>query len=123
MNALCHVAHGLSLLLIAENEEEELLTGTERVTQNSDDKVSKDCTHAAIQTTKKYLLFDGGPDPTVWSNNAKKCGIPLKDIGNVVLSHYHIDHSNGLRGAVQDIVAAKNRTLQIKHQLKVLILQ
>jgi 7,8-dihydropterin-6-yl-methyl-4-(beta-D-ribofuranosyl)aminobenzene 5'-phosphate synthase len=79
MGSLCTSAHGLSLLLIAEY-----------VTNDT-------------EVVRKYLLMDGGPDPKIWSENAKKCKIPLQEIRNVVLSHYHIDHSNGLRNAVKEI--------------------
>mmetsp|Transcript_2229 Transcript_2229/g.3397 ORF Transcript_2229/g.3397 Transcript_2229/m.3397 type:complete len:354 (-) Transcript_2229:22-1083(-) len=78
MGSLCTSAHGLSLLLIAEYD-------------------------ADTEVVRKYLLMDGGPDPKVWSDNAKKCKIKLEDIDNIVLSHYHIDHSNGLRAAVKEI--------------------
>ena len=89
MNRLCHAAHGLSLLLIAEYD------------QDIDGK---------IVPMKKHLLMDGGPDPNVWRENVKKCGVDLKKIDNIVLSHYHIDHSNGLRAAVEDISKEKSQS-------------
>jgi 7,8-dihydropterin-6-yl-methyl-4-(beta-D-ribofuranosyl)aminobenzene 5'-phosphate synthase len=90
MANLCTSAHGLSLLLIAECDAP-ANTGETDV-ETTDNKF-----------VKKYLLMDGGPDPKVWSENANKCKIPLHEISNVVLSHYHIDHSNGLRSAVREI--------------------
>jgi hypothetical protein len=78
-NSMCHAAHGLSLLLIAEYDD----------------------------TKTSYLLFDGGPDPELWRRNVQKLKIDLSQINNIVLSHYHIDHSNGLRSAVHDICQAK----------------
>lgn len=95
MNQLCHAAHGLSLLLIAEYYEQE------------DSNY-----HATRLLRKKYLLLDGGPDPDLWIQNAKKCQIPLQEISTVVLSHYHVDHSNGLRGAVKEIVVASREQQQ-----------
>ena len=45
MNNICYGAHGLSLFLIAEY---------------------KDSHGSSEKTVKKYLLFDGGPSPSVW---------------------------------------------------------
>ena len=94
MENLCTSAHGLSLLLIAEYYAENV-DGDETTTQQERPAENK--------VVRKYLLMDGGPDPKVWTENAKKCKIPLHEICNVVLSHYHIDHSNGLRAAVREI--------------------
>ena len=87
---VCHSAHGLSLLLIAEYDE---VIGDD----------------GEVRTRSSHLLFDGGPDPNIWRSNAKKLKIDLTSIGTVVLSHYHIDHSNGLRAAVEDIGHARNQ--------------
>ncbi len=94
MNSLCHATHGLSLLLIAEYDQ---------LVEEGDESGKK------VVTVQKYLLFDGGPDPKVWKENAKKCKISLEKIDSIVLSHYHIDHSNGLRSAVDEIVKAKTK--------------
>lgn len=127
MENLCTAAHGLSLLLIGEYEEdnnEELEVSSSSPHEKSEPESSGQTptNHPGIRspaptknnsnshspmtrkpTKKKYLLFDGGPDPKIWSNNAAKCKIPLHEINNVVLSHYHVDHSNGLRAAVREI--------------------
>jgi len=86
-NIMCHAAHGLSLLLIAEY-----------------DVVNND---GNTETKESHLLFDGGPDPVLWINNASKLNVDLSCIDNVVLSHYHVDHSHGLRGAVKEICKAR----------------
>ena len=53
-------------------------------------------------------------------SNAEKCKIPYKEISHVVLSHYHIDHSNGLRSAVPEICKARENDVTIDlHPAKV----
>jgi len=76
---LCRAGHGLSLLLQA--------------TQG-------DATHT--------LLFDAGPDPDLWNENVNSLGITLSTIEATMLSHYHWDHSAGLRGAVPSIVRSSS---------------
>jgi 7,8-dihydropterin-6-yl-methyl-4-(beta-D-ribofuranosyl)aminobenzene 5'-phosphate synthase len=88
-NYQCHAAHGLSLLLIADYDE---------IDDNGE-----------VQTKSSQLLFDGGPDPAIWKSNAKKLKIDLPSIGRAVLSHFHVDHSNGLKGAVEDISEARTK--------------
>ena len=86
-NHICHAAHGLSLLLIAEYDE-----------------IGDD---GNVETKSSHLLFDGGPDLNVWRSNVEKLNIDLSKIETAVLSHYHVDHSNGLRAAVEDISKAR----------------
>lgn len=116
MNSLCHAAHGLSLLLIAEYDRQEEdscyeYDGDEAFHVDhgkNTDPYAKGITGPLHR--KKYLLLDGGPDPELWIKNAEKCKVPLQEISTVVLSHYHIDHSNGLRGAVREIVREQQTT-------------
>jgi len=74
----CDAAHGLSLLLTAR------------------------CGHE-----EKVLLFDAGPCPKLWQENAEKLGVDLASIDAVVLSHYHSDHSGGLSAALSLIARAR----------------
>ncbi len=97
MDNLCHSAHGLSLLLIAEYYKDDAT--------DTDTATAKEVGERKL--VKKYLLMDGGPSPSIWSENAKKCQVPLHEIDHVVLSHYHPDHSHGLRSAVQEISKQK----------------
>lgn len=48
-----------------------------------------------IETEKHKLLFDVGPDETVFEN-AKKCGIDLREVDTVIISHGHNDHGGAL---------------------------
>lgn len=74
----CRAAHGLSLLLTAE-----------------------------CQGKRHTVLFDAGPDPELWKTNAGACQVNFGDIDAAVLSHYHYDHSGGLRHAVETVSAAR----------------
>lgn len=77
---MCLAGHGLSLLLTASTCDKE--------------------THT--------ILFDAGPTPELWKRNAAKLNVDLASIEAAVLSHYHYDHSGGLRGAVPMIVEARS---------------
>lgn len=74
----CDAAHGLSLLL-----------------------------EARIGDSKRFCLLDAGPNPPVWADNVAKLGIDVSRIEHFVLSHYHIDHSGGMRSAVPLIAKAR----------------
>ena len=44
-----------------------------------------------IETQRHRILFDLGPDDTIFENAEKK-GISLADVDTVILSHGHSDH-------------------------------
>lgn len=48
-----------------------------------------------IETQRHKLLFDVGPDGTLF-HNAGKLGIDLSEIDTVILSHGHMDHGGAL---------------------------
>src|SRR5215469_9865196 len=49
------------------------------------------------------LLFDVGPYPDLWLENARRLAIDLSTIEYILLSHWHFDHSGGLpRGHRRD---------------------
>ncbi len=48
------------------------------------------------------MLFDTGPYPDIWLDNAQRLGIDLSTIEYVFLSHWHFDHS----GAFPEVIAA-----------------
>ena len=75
---LCSAGHGLSLLL-----------------------------EAQVGDTTQILLMDAGPNPDMWQSNVESLGIDPAKIETAVLSHYHWDHSGGLRGAVPAVVQAR----------------
>lgn len=48
-----------------------------------------------IQTKNHHILFDLGPDHTLFANAAKR-GIDLSEIDTVIISHGHADHGGAL---------------------------
>jgi len=47
------------------------------------------------------LLFDTGADSPTLLHNMKELGINAKDIGIIIISHAHGDHTGGLRGILE----------------------
>lgn len=54
-----------------------------------------------IETKKHKLLFDLGPDQTVFEN-AKKRGIDLQEVDTVIISHGHNDHGGALKQFLEE---------------------
>jgi 7,8-dihydropterin-6-yl-methyl-4-(beta-D-ribofuranosyl)aminobenzene 5'-phosphate synthase len=52
------------------------------------------------------MLFDVGPYPGLWLDNARRLDIDLSTIECIFLSHWHFDHSGGL----PEVVAAISKT-------------
>ena len=51
---------------------------------------------ALVEVQGKKLLFDSGRSPELVLKNALALGIDLSDVEDVVLSHFHMDHTGGL---------------------------
>jgi 7,8-dihydropterin-6-yl-methyl-4-(beta-D-ribofuranosyl)aminobenzene 5'-phosphate synthase len=51
---------------------------------------------ALVEANGKKLLFDTGARPETVLRNAKELGVDLSGITDVVLSHWHDDHTGGL---------------------------
>lgn len=78
-----------------------------------------------IETLKHKILFDVGPDHTLFENS-KKLGIDLHEIDTVILSHGHIDHGGALESFLAINSAAKvyvQRKAFEKHYSKFLSLK
>ena len=75
---LCCACHGLSVLLTGRR-------GTE--------------THT--------VLFDVGPYPQVWLENAQRIALDLSRIEALFLSHWHFDHSGGFPEVIAAIATAR----------------
>jgi len=75
-----------------------------KITIIYDNKIAKDIKglkagwgfSSFIQTKEKNILFDTGWDGDILISNMKLLGINPQDIGLVVVSHSHWDHSGGL---------------------------
>jgi len=110
---MCQGAHGFSLLLIAEYE----VTESNKTKDDNDEgetTINEDEEEKETSPIRRYeyLLFDTGPNPELWKHNTQRLHVPLHKIDTVVLSHYHIDHSGGLRSAIPEIIKAKQLNVQ-----------
>jgi 7,8-dihydropterin-6-yl-methyl-4-(beta-D-ribofuranosyl)aminobenzene 5'-phosphate synthase len=57
---------------------------------------------------RRSLLFDVGPYPDLWLENARRLAIDLSTIEYVFLSHWHFDHSGGFPGVIAAIGKARS---------------
>jgi 7,8-dihydropterin-6-yl-methyl-4-(beta-D-ribofuranosyl)aminobenzene 5'-phosphate synthase len=60
-------------------------------------------------TERHTMLFDVGPYPDLWLDNAARLGINLAAIECIFLSHWHFDHSGGFPQVVAAIAEARSR--------------
>lgn len=51
---------------------------------------------ALVETHQKRILFDTGANGRILLSNMQKLGINPKEIQDVFISHYHLDHTGGL---------------------------
>ena len=51
---------------------------------------------ALVETHQKRILFDTGASGKILLSNMQKLGIDPKEIQDVFISHYHLDHTGGL---------------------------
>ena len=54
-----------------------------------------------IEINKNIILFDTGENGKILLDNMEKLGIDQKSIDTVVLSHFHHDHTGGLKDFLQ----------------------
>ncbi|KAG0294745.1 hypothetical protein BGZ98_001647 [Dissophora globulifera] len=54
------------------------------------------------------MLFDTGPQPANFLENAKRLEIEFEKVEVIVLSHWHVDHSGGMMAAVDKIREARH---------------
>jgi len=78
LDQLCCGCHGLSILITGRRD------GNEHV-----------------------MLFDVGPYPDLWLDNARRLDVDLAKIEIVFLSHWHFDHSGGFPDVVAAIAKAR----------------
>jgi 7,8-dihydropterin-6-yl-methyl-4-(beta-D-ribofuranosyl)aminobenzene 5'-phosphate synthase len=53
------------------------------------------------------ILFDVGPYPQLWLDNAERLAVDLSTIERIFLSHWHFDHSGGLPMVLAAITRAR----------------
>lgn len=57
---------------------------------------------------KHSMLFDVGPYPDLWLDNARRLGVDLSTIEYIFLSHWHFDHSGGFPKVIAAIRDARS---------------
>lgn len=61
-------------------------------------ELTKDWGYSAlVEHTGKRILFDTGNDAAIFEHNVKTLGVDLTKLDFVVISHWHADHTTGLR--------------------------
>lgn len=76
---LCCACHGLSVLITGRRDGQE-----------------------------QSMLFDVGPYPDIWLDNARRLDVDLSSIECVFLSHWHFDHSGGFPEVIAAISEARS---------------
>ena len=57
--------------------------------------------------TQHTMLFDVGPYPDLWLDNARRLHVDIASIEGLFLSHWHFDHSGGFPPVVAAIAKAR----------------
>ena len=57
---------------------------------------------------QRSMLFDVGPYPDLWLDNARRLGIDPSRIECIFLSHWHFDHSGGFPEVIAAVSAARD---------------
>lgn len=70
---------------------------------------------ALVEVDGKRILFDTGRTPGLVLNNARVLGIDLSDIEDVVLSHFHSDHTGGLMDMRRELMKKNPKALSRLH--------
>jgi 7,8-dihydropterin-6-yl-methyl-4-(beta-D-ribofuranosyl)aminobenzene 5'-phosphate synthase len=79
LDQLCCACHGLSVLLTGRRGEQ-----------------------------KRSMLFDVGPYPDLWLDNARRLDVDLSTIECIFLSHWHFDHSGGFPEVAAAVAKARS---------------
>ena len=61
-----------------------------------------------LDGVKHAMLFDVGPYPSIWLENADRLELDLSSIELLFLSHWHFDHSGGFPEVISAIAKARS---------------
>lgn len=78
---------------------------------------------ALVEADGKKILFDTGARPNTVLENAKELKLDLSDVQNVVLSHFHDDHTTGLMTLRRELAKTNPRALSVVHVGKGIFLE
>jgi 7,8-dihydropterin-6-yl-methyl-4-(beta-D-ribofuranosyl)aminobenzene 5'-phosphate synthase len=82
-------------------------------TMLADDGIGEWGFSALVESDGHKILFDTGARPNTVLENAKELKIDLSDVQDVILSHFHDDHTTGLMTLRREY-AAKNPTALLR---------
>ncbi len=70
---------------------------------------------ALVEADGNRIVFDTGAHPDTVLKNAKELGIDLAGVKDVVLSHHHDDHTNGLLTLRSELSKQKPESISVVH--------
>lgn len=70
---------------------------------------------ALVEADGRKILFDTGAHPDTVLRNARALGITLSDVTDVVLSHFHTDHTGGLLALRRELRKRNPHALERAH--------
>ena len=70
---------------------------------------------ALVEVDGNCILFDAGRYPDTVIRNAAVLNVDLSCVTDVVLSHYHFDHTTGLLPLIDNLRAINSETIQRVH--------
>ena len=70
---------------------------------------------ALVEVDGKKILYDTGARPNTVLENAKELKLDLSDVENVVLSHFHDDHTTGLMTLRRELSKRNPRAMSVAH--------
>jgi 7,8-dihydropterin-6-yl-methyl-4-(beta-D-ribofuranosyl)aminobenzene 5'-phosphate synthase len=78
---------------------------------------------ALVESDGKKILFDTGARPNTVLENAKELKIDLSDVQDVILSHFHDDHTTGLMTLRREFAKRNPAALSRVHVAKGIFLE
>ena len=70
---------------------------------------------ALVEANGHWILIDTGHDPDIVLGNAQQMGVDLSQVTDVVLSHFHPDHTGGLMKLRQELLKTNPEALARIH--------
>ena len=77
---------------------------------------------ALVEADGHKILFDTGARPTTVLENARELKINLADVQDVILSHFHDDHTSGLLTLRRELAKSNPTALSRVHVAKGILL-
>lgn len=92
-------------------------------TMLADDGIGEWGFSALVESDGHKILFDTGARPNTVLENAKELKIDLSDVQDVILSHFHDDHTTGLMTLRRELMKKNPNSLSRVHVAKGIFLE